>query len=383
MPWKSSSVMEERIKFVIMASFEGINFSSLCRDFGISRPTGYLWLRRYQDTGSLSQLGEISRRPHVIPNLTSVANERRVIALRLKHGWGAKKLRELLLREGLDMKVATINRILKRNGLIHRKDSHCPAVKRFERRRPNELWQMDFKGDYSLKSGRCYPLSILDDHSRFAVGLYALSRQNTKLVSGCLIETFETYGVPEAILMDHGIPWWASGNNYGLTRLSVSLINQGIKLYFSGIRHPQTQGKVERFHRTLEDAVRHHGRPATIPGWRDLLEYFVDEYNHIRPHEALDMATPAERYRSSRKAFSPTPPEWEYPSGAIIKRLNPQGCLDYNRRRYFVCEALAKQRVRIEKIENKLIVSYRHMYIREIEKETGKTVSLLTPVSKT
>lgn len=382
MPWKSSSVMEERIRFVIMARREEVNFSALCRGFGISRPTGYLWLNRYQDAGSLSQMGELSRRPHHVPNRTPAVRERRVIALRLKHGWGAKKLRELLLGEGLDMKVATINRILKRNGLIHPKDSHRPAVKHFERSCPNELWQMDFKGDYTLRRGRCYPLSILDDHSRFVVGLYALSRQDTQTVHDRLVGAFEAWGVPEAMLMDHGIPWWGNSNGHGLTRLSVSLINQGIKLYFSGVGHPQTQGKVERFHRTLEHAVQHHGRPTTISGWRELFDFFVDEYNHVRPHEALQMARPADRYQPSRKAYRPSPPEWEYPPGSIVKRLNPQGCLDYNRRRYFVCEALAEQRVRIEHVENKLIVSYRHMYIREIEKETGRSASLLTPVSQ-
>ena len=118
MPWKSSSVMEERIKFVIRAGIDGINFSALCRSFGISRPTGYRWLKRYRDSGSISRLGELSRRPHHSPNRTPDVFEQRVMALRRKHGWGARKLRILLLDEGLDLKVTTINRILKRNGLV-------------------------------------------------------------------------------------------------------------------------------------------------------------------------------------------------------------------------------------------------------------------------
>lgn len=383
MPWKSSSVMEERIKFVILANRLGVNISSLCRDFGISRMTGYLWLRRYQETGSLTSVRELSRRPHYIPNRTSVEHEQQVIGLRNHYGWGAKKLRELLLREGQDMKVVTINRILKRNNLIHPKDSHRPALKRFERKHPNELWQMDFKGDYRLPSGRCYPLSILDDNSRFAIGLYALKRQDTETVYNCLIEAFKSYGVPDAMLMDHGIPWWGNSNHHGLTRLSVRLINQGVKLHFSGIGHPQTQGKVERFHRTLEHAVRHHGKPSTITGWKELLDFFLEEYNYVRPHEALDMATPIEGYQPGRKAYNPNPKPWEYPSGSIVKELNQQGCFDFKKNRYFVCEALAEQEVRIEQIDKKLIVSYRHMYIREIDTETGKTKTLLSPVSKT
>jgi len=383
MPWKRVVVMEERIRFISLALQERVNFSRLCSDFGISRPTGYLWLNRYRASGSFASVVELSRRPYHVPNKTSEEHERQVIALRRQYGWGARKLRELLLRDSLDMKVATINRILKRNGLVKTKDSHRPALKRFERERPNELWQMDFKGDYSLTSGRCYPLSILDDNSRFAIGLYALQRQDTDTVYNCLVQAFESCGVPDAMLMDHGIPWWGNSNHHGLTRLSVNLINQGIKLYFSGIRHPQTQGKVERFHKTLKDRVFHYGQPSTITGWKRLLEFVLDEYNNVRPHEALDMATPIERYQPSRKAYNPNPPQWEYPSGSIVKQLNTQGCLDFNGKRYFVCESLAEQKVRIEQIENKLIVSYRKMYIREIETETGKSKSLLTPVSLT
>lgn len=379
MPWQSSSVMEERIKFVVCASQDDVNFSALCRDFGISRSTGYKWLKRYQATGSFADIKEHSRRPHTVPHRTPPEEEERVIILRLRYGWGGKKLRELLLQEDLDLNVTTINRILKRNGLINPKNGHSLAIKRFERSHPNELWQMDFKGEYRLNQKYCYPLSIIDDHSRFGLGLFALPGQNGSAVYSCLIRTFENFGIPEAMLMDHGTPWWSTTNNHGLTWLSVNLIKQGIKLYFSGIGHPQTQGKVERFHRTLAQAVRHQGRPMTFSGWKKLLNCFLDEYNHIRPHEALDMATPAERYQPSSKDYNPHPPEWEYPPGAIVRSLNTQGCLDYNQRRFFVCEALAEQKVRIEPVKNKLLVSFRNMYIREINIKTGRSTSLLTP----
>ncbi len=381
MPWKTTSIMEERIKFVILSKQSGINFSGLCDAFGISRPTGYRWVKRYHTSGSLSALSEYSRCPHRIANKTTPENEQRVIGLRQRYGWGAKKLRILLLREDLDMKVVTINRILKRNGMIDVKDSHRPALKRFERQSPNELWQMDFKGDYPSGRGRCYPLSLLDDHSRFGVGLFALEGQDTDTVFSSLVKAFETYGVPEAILTDHGVPWWGNSNNHGLTRLSVRLINQGIKLYFSGIRHPQTQGKVERFHRTLEHAVRHHGRPLTITGWKELLGFFLTEYNYVRPHEALEMATPNQRYKPSRKAYNSNPRPWEYPLGSVVEKLNTRGWLGKSRTRFFVSESLAGQTVRVEQIANKLIVSYRNMYIREIDTKTGRSTSLLTPIN--
>jgi len=330
MPWKVTNVMEERIKFIIRALNQDLSFSVLCKEFGISRSTGYRWLNRYRACGSISKVKELSRRPHHSPTKTSVEHEGRIKALRLRYGWGAKKLKVLVEREGVDLPVITINRILKRQGLVGLKDSHRPAIRRFERSCPNELWQMDFKGDYAVGSGRCYPLSILDDHSRFVVGLYALGDQKGESVNRCLVDTFERYGMPDAMLMDHGTPWWSNTNGYGLTWLAVSLIKQGIRLYKSGIRHPQTQGKVERFHRTLKDSIRHVGRvtncgnPKTIPEWEQALERFCNEYNHKRPHEALAMGVPARRYKSSPRKYNPKPAEWEYPSGTIVKRLNSQ-----------------------------------------------------------
>ena len=377
MPWATTSVTEQRIRFVIRASQDSVNMSALCREFGVSRPTGYLWLDRYREIGSASGVFERSRRPQHSPSRTPQHHEERIVALRQEFGWGAKKIRVLLLREGTDLKVATINRILKRKELIHPKDSHRPAVKHFERERPNMLWQMDFKGDYPFRRGRCYPLSILDDHSRFVVGLYALSGQDTETVSAHLVATFERFGVPEAMLMDHGVPWWSNSNGHGLTRLSVSLIKQGIRLYFSGIRHPQTQGKVERFHRTLAEAIRHRGRPQTLFGFAQTLKEIRQEYNHIRPHESLQMAVPSEHYQPSAKCYTPNPDAWLYPEGAIVMRLNMKGAFYYRQRRHFVCEALAGEPVRLEELDNKLLISYRHMYVREINIETGGSITLL------
>jgi transposase InsO family protein len=387
MVWKATSVMEERIKFIVRALNGDFNFSGLCEEFGVSRSTGYRWLNRYRDCGNIIEVKELSRRPHHSPTKTSTEHEERIKALRLAHGWGARKLQVLLAQEGIVLPSITINRILKRQGLVGSETCHRPALRRFERACPNELWQMDFKGDYALRSGRCYPLSILDDHSRFAVGLYALADQKGESVNCCLVDTFGRYGTPEAMLMDHGSPWWSTTNGYGLTWLAVSLIKQGIRLYKSGIRHPQTQGKVERFHRTLKDSIRHVGQvsncgnPKTISEWEKALERFCKEYNYKRPHEALEMAVPADRYKSSPRSYNPNPAEWDYPQGTIVRRLNTQGSLDYKGGRYFVCEALGKEYVQIERVENSLLVKYRHMYIREIYTETGRSAPLILPVS--
>lgn len=380
MSWRSRSVREERISFVGRALEEGCNFSRLCGEFGVSRPTGYKWLNRYREVGGFCDLRERSRRPKGSPGRTLPEVEDRVVRLREEYGWGARKLRELLLESGIDLPVLTVHRILVRRGWVFPPEKGYSATRRFERSRPNELWQMDFKGEYRIPGGgHCYPLSLLDDHSRFVVGLHGLASRKGEEVYAGLVRTFGTYGIPEALLMDHGTPWWSGTNGYGLTWLSIQMIRQGIRLLWSGFHHPQTQGKVERFHRTLKAGIRHRGIPSLHSEWEPLLSDFRFEYNHVRPHEALGMKPPASRYEPSQTEYNPDPPEWEYPEGSLVTRLNTQGCLDYHRHRYFVCEALAGERVRIEEIDLHLLVRFRNTFIREIDLQTGQTKPCVIP----
>lgn len=375
MPWKETNVLDQRIEFVARGQAPKVNLSSLCEEFGIARSTGYRWLRRFQEEGRFGSLRERSRRPKHSPNKTDSVLERRVLELRRQRGWGALKIHVLLLREGISLPVITIHRIMQRNGLLQDRRGMTPAPKRFERERPNELWQMDFKGEFRTGEEMCYPLSLLDDHSRYAVGLHGLSSTKGKGVQQSLVKTFEEYGLPQEMLMDHGSPWWSTTNPSGLTWVSVWLLKQGIDLHFSGIGHPQTQGKVERFHRTLKESLRHHGHPES----RNFLERFREEYNYIRPHEALGLDVPASRYEKSSRPYRANPEEWEYPSGSDVRRLNSQGMVTYGRRRYFVCEALSEEQVKVEEVSGHLLVSYRQMYVREIDLEKGKSLSLVLP----
>jgi transposase InsO family protein len=376
MSWNEVDVDDQRMQFVIRASSGKESMTALCREFTISRPTGYHWRRRYREVRLLSDLRERSRRPHHSPRLTATRKEQRVVALRQQTGWGAKKLRVLLAEEEIPLSVRTIHRILERRQLI-REDSHGPALTRFERSEPNELWQMDTKGQYPLSVGECHPLSILDDHSRYAVGLYALPELNGQQAYPCLVETFHCYGIPQAMLMDRGPLWWSAWNGWGLTRLSVRLIEQGIQLLYGRVRHPQTQGKVERFHGTLGQAMRHRGVPQQFDQWPAALAEFRLSYNEWRPHEALGMKRPAERYRRSPRSYQENVPEWEYPTGSDVRRLNSHGMLTEQGERWFVCGALSDQRVRVERFDGKLLVSYRHMYIREIDPVKRKSHALV------
>ena len=381
MPWRKTNVMDQRVEFVVKAGNGVGNFSGVCREFGISRPTGYKWLERYRETGSMNGLRDLSRRPGRSPSKTHHELESMVIALRVKYGWGAKKLKVLLAREGIDLCVSTINRIIKRNDLLEPDECHRPAVKRFEMDECNELWQMDFKGEWKIEGGWCYPLSILDDHSRYAIVLHPMRNQSYNGVYGCLNEAFRTYGVPRAMLMDHGVPWWNGQNRNGLTRLSVHMIHQGIRLIYSGMGHPQTQGKVERFHRTLKKSIDRKGRPKKFGLCRRRLAEFHHEYNNVRPHEALEMATPSARYARSKREYNPNPPDWEYPRGSRIVMVNSQGSITYGGRRYFVSAPLAGERVRIVETDRGFLVNYRHMYVREIDPETRRTPAVVLPVS--
>ena len=379
MPWRTTSVREQRIQFVIRAQGKREALARLCREVGISRPTGYLWLRRYQKTRTLTAVREQSRRPHHSPQRTTAETEQQVVALRQQTGWGAKKLR-ILLREqtAVQLPVRTIHRILARHDLIVSPEPGA-APGRFERSEPNQLWQMDSKAKYTLADGECHALAIVDDHSRYLLGLHALSALVIAQAYPCLVETFRCYGLPQAMLMDHGSLWWSTTNGWGLTSLSIRLIEQGIALLYGRVGHPQTQGKVERLNGTVASELRYHGVPRYLRDCPGALAKMRATYNHERPHEALGMQRPAQRYRSSTRAYQEQLRAWDYPLGSEVRRLDTGGMLSIAGRRWFVCEALAGQRVAVERFDEKLLVSYRDMYIREIEPLREKTQALVVP----
>lgn len=384
MPWKETDVLKERVRFVVEALQGETSMTALCAAYGVSRKTGYKWLRRYEGADTLGGLVDRSRRPRYSPGQTPEAVEARVVALREQYGWGSRKLQRLLEDEGIRLSRSTIDRILRQHGLIVEATRARPAVRRFVRAACNELVQMDFKGQYRLAGdGWCYPLSLLDDHSRYVLALAALPDQGTERVQPVVAACFERYGVPEAMLVDHGTPWWSSTNGHGLTRLSVFLIRQGIDLVYSGIAHPQTQGKVERFHRTLADWLEHHGRPRTLEGFAAALEALRCEYNEVRPHEALGLKTPATRYVPSRRAYQANPPPWNYPAGSDVRRLSENGCLYLEGRYHFVCHALANRLVCCETFGDRILVIYRHMLIRELHVTSGSSRTVLKPYGPT
>jgi len=364
MAWKTMDVREQRVSFVVTVSRGEKPFSALCQEFGVSRPTGYLWMSRYRE-GGLKSIAERSRRPLRSPEQTPPELEAEVIAVRQRYpDWGARKLQVVLARAGMDLTRSTIHRVLSRHGLVRPEDGHSPAPHRFQRSRPNELWQMDFKGPIQ-RGDVIGPLSVIDDHSRYLIALRAVTRGTGEFVREHLQSAFDECGVPEGMLMDHGTPWRSATGRHGFTQLSVWLMKQGIALHWGRIRHPQTQGKVERFHRELQLAIdRRHPTGANLQAW---LDEFRREHNQVRPHESLGMSTPAACWSPSPRRYDPNPPAWEYPSGSTVLKVDSDGKLKLHGRHWVVSRALKREYVRLVTIQQRVLVYYCRTLIREFD----------------
>jgi transposase InsO family protein len=370
MGWKQVDVLEQRAEFVVRA-MRGEAMSALCREYGISRPTGYVWKQRFGGCG-LSGLQDRSRRPSHSPTQTCGAVEERIVALRRQRpDWGARKLAVLLSREGYTLPRITVHRILLRHGLVRDGDRRTPATQRFERAQPNELWQMDFKGQKE-NAASVGPLSVLDDHSRYAVALEQTGSTRAEVVRERLEGVFANNGLPEAMLMDHGIPWWNNLAPSGWTRFLVWLMKHGVRCSFSAIRHPETQGKVERFHQSLERARTRRGQQAVWLGqsWLDEFRY---EYNHLRPHEALGMHTPASRWQPSKRVYQPIAPAWDYGVGAEVRRLSVDGDLYLDNHRWRVSQALAGESVRLERVGERILLYYCSTLVRQLDRSVQRS----------
>ena len=344
MPWKAQTPMSQREDFVQQASQEGTDISALCRGYGISRKTGYKWLGRYRSLGPTG-LADQSRRPQHAPTQTPAAVEQVIIQARQQHpAWGARKLKAYLEQQGQTRlpSTSTVHAILQRHGLIEAAEAHKHRpYQRFERAAPNELWQMDFKGAFALdEGGRCYPLTVLDDHSRFLVGLHACANQQTETVQQRLTGVFQEYGLPERMLMDNGSPWGDDAERRW-TRFTVWLLRLGIGVTHGRPYHPQTQGKDERLHRTLQAELLSRCRFASLADSQPHFDNWRWQYNYQRPHQALSQQPPASRYQPSPRPFPERLPELVYPDGLPLRRVDAYGKVSFRNRPLHVGRAFA------------------------------------------
>lgn len=329
MPWQEVSLMSQRREFVRLAQQDGCNRRELCRRFGISPKTGYKWLKR-------EELTDRSRRPRHSPARTEAACEQPIVELRGEHpAWGARKLRRVLRQRGWTMPaVSTVHAVLKRHGLIDAAASvaHRPFV-RFEHAAPNDFWQNDFKGHVPmLEGGRCHPLTTLDDHSRYAIELEACADEHTNTVQQRFQRAFEHYGCPLAMGFDNGSPWGNAASSPH-TELTVWLMRLEIRVVHSRPYHPQTLGKDERFHRSLDDEVLRRAPLRNLAEAQSRFDAWREIYNCERPHESLGLEPPISRYRPSPRRFPATLPHIEYAPGDLVRKVWPGGFYSLGGRR--------------------------------------------------
>jgi transposase InsO family protein len=351
-----------------LALVEGANRRELCRRFKIQPRILYKWLERYR-TGGAAGLVDRSRRPHRSPSQTGAEMEAAVLAIRRDNAvWGGRKIAASLRRQGLSPPVpSTITEILRRNG----QPMVAPgqkAWKRFEHATPNALWQMDFKGDVAFGKGRLHPLTVVDDHSRYAVVLHAADNERHPTVHNAVQAAFERYGLPEIILTDNGSPWGNPGER-SLTKLGVWLIEHGVAPWHSPPFHPQNHGKNERFNRTLKVELLDGRTFDDLQHAQQAFDAWRHRYNHHRPHDALDLSVPADRYQSSPRSFNPKIEPFDYSPDDIVRRVDSAARISFRGRRWKASKALVGKLVAIRPTDRDGLFElvFRHVTIKSID----------------
>jgi transposase InsO family protein len=377
MPWESRTVKEQREAFVEAVSGSR-NFSALCREFGITRKTGYKWIRRYREGEPLS---DRSHRPGTNPNKTPAAVEESILELRRENpGWGGKKIKQVLETEGKENipSARTVGSILLRNGMIAPEESqkHTP-FRRFARDKCNELWQADFKGEFCTKDGKyCYPLDILDDHSRFSIRIQAFPS-----TAGVTIPAFEAafreYGLPDAVLSDNGAQF--AGFRHGYTHFERWLMDLDVLPIHGRLKHPQTQGKIERFHRSMKSELLAHEQFADCEEANAALNRWRDKYNNRRPHEALGMKCPAQIYIPSSRSLPERIAPYEYDGRFRVLTVNSWGYIRFDRYQVYLSETMCNRHIEFRPGNDgeTFWACYRNFRIAEFSTDDGHLVNRL------
>ena len=333
MPWKDMSIMDAKIEFINEFRSGAWSMTELCRQFGISRTLGYKYLRRYQLQG-LDGLAEVSRAPAAHPNQTAAFQESTIVALRKVHPkWGAETIITVLKDLHPDLpwpSISTGNEVLKRNGLVlprRRIRRITPTFPIFDPKAPNETWSADFKGKFRMGNGvYCHPLTIADSFSRYVFAVKGL-------LSPCYVDTrkvfesvFKNFGMPQQIHTDNGIPFAVAWALARLSPLSVWFIELGIEPVYSDPGHPEQNGRHERMHRDLKAEVTKPPAKSLVAQQRKLTDFMI-EYNHVRPHKALDNITPAKVHVPSQRQFPNKIQDWDYPSNFQVRRVYHNGAI--------------------------------------------------------
>jgi len=375
MPWENRTVKEQREGFAEAAQHSG-NFSALCRAYGITRKTGYKWVKRYEKGEILT---DRSREPHSIPHKTPPEIEAEILRVRAENpGWGAKTIKQVLENEGVTglPSARTVNTVLNRNGCIEEEESlKRKAFQRFEKDACNEMWQTDFKGEFKTRDGKyCYPLDILDDHSRFAIRIAAADR-TAGVVIPCFEAAFMEYGLPRAVLSDNGAQF--AGFRHGYTKFEKWLMCLDVLPIHGRVKHPQTQGKIERFHRTMKNELLKYHEFEDSSHAHDAFQEWREKYNFQRPHEALGMRRPGDVYVPSDRRYPKQIRKWEYDGRFHVIKVNSWGFVRFDRFQVYLSETMIDEHVefRPNPDGDSFAVCFRNFKIAEYSTEDGKLIN--------
>lgn len=377
MPWRECNRMDERLKFVARL-LDGEKMAVVCRDFGISRKTGYKLFNRYQDEG-LGGLEDRARTPYRHPNRLPFQVEKAILGIKREHrSWGAPKIREKLIKAYPMIRPpasSTIHAVLDRHGLVTRRKRRrhkAQGTALEEARTPNALWCVDFKGEFRLGNRRyCYPLTLTDQRSRYLLACEALESTRETGVFPVFERTFQEFGLPGAIRSDNGVPFSSPHALFGLSRLSVWWLRLGITIERIKPGHPQQNGRHERMHLTLK-------KEATKPPaynflqQQDRFDHFRGVYNNDRPHQALGGMYPAEVYTPSAREYRPPPiPEYPFHERTILVTRCGRICI--GRRKINLSTVFAGQHVGIREIADQIwLVSFMEYDLGFFDREENR-----------
>lgn len=374
MPWESKTVEDLRKEFVLAAG-NTPNFSALCREFAITRKTGYKWLQRYQKDQSLS---DQSRAPKNVSNKTSDKMEHEILQLRCENpGWGCRKIAKVLHTKGFSDVPCdkTVNNILNRYGCISQEESlkRVPFI-RFQKEHCNDMWQTDFKGDFPLADAtRCFPLTILDDCSRLSIKI--APKLNTLGVTDSFRDAFLEFGLPYSVLSDNG--WTFRGLHGGYTSFEKWLMNHDVLPIHGRIKHPQTQGKIERFHRTMKSELLMYNQFSDLASANESLQKWRIKYNEERPHEALGMKCPAEIYLPSSRSYSDEVKPYEYGGQFHVIKVNSWGYVRFGHWQVYLSQTMIGEQIefRPNPHGDSFFACYRNFIIAEFSAQDGNRIN--------
>ena len=385
MPWRECQVMDERMRFVARR-LEGESMTALCEEFGISRKTGYKIFQRYRQVG-VQGLSDRSRRPNRHANQLSVVVEKTIVGLKREYpSWGAPKIRERLKQRWPAIScpaISTVHAVLDRHGLVRRRRRRvrvrATGTRLSHPLAPNRLWCADYKGEFLLTNQRyCYPLTITDFASRYVIACEALSTTKERYAFTVFERAFQEFGLPEGIRTDNGVPFASAHALYGLSKLGVWWLRLGIALERIAPGHPEQNGRHERFHLTLKNEAT---RPAgdNVLQQQARFDTFVHHYNHERPHQALDMATPASRYQASTRPYRGVD-ELEYPTHDWTAVVTHCGRICYQGRKINVSQVFAGQKVGVRQADDHIwLVSFMDYDLGYFDDEVGRLEPIDNP----